>query len=361
MAATLAGLERRFDVAAVTAAPGEAGPAARAVRGAVPPRLRGLRRDLLFVAQDRAFGRRALAEARAFRPDLVYERSEYFATAGLRLSRALGVPLVLEVNGLLEQDARTMYRSLAEPVGARLERVKHRRADAVVTVSPGLARRLAERGADPAKTVVIPNTIDPARVVAEPPPARPGCATIGWVGHLMPWHRDALDLLVDVAPAVLDADAEVDFAIVGGGPGLEELAARVDAAGLAERFRFTGLLPQAEVPAEVRRFDVGVIPAVFDYAFPVKLVEMGAAGVAVVAPRSADLDRLVEPGVEYEPFEPDDPRSLAAALRGLAGDAERRGRLGAALHRAVRERFTWDASGDALAGLVERVLADARR
>ncbi|MGH3051028.1 MAG: glycosyltransferase family 4 protein [Gaiellaceae bacterium] len=359
LAATLAGLGAHFEVHAVTAATDDhaAGGGARALRRLVPPRVRGLRHDLLLAAADRAFARRAHAEGRAFRPDVVYERSEYFASAGLAVARALEVPLVLEVNGLFVDDARTMYRSLAEPLGGRLERRKHRAADAVVTVSTGLARRLIEWGADPERIVVVPNSIDPTRI-AEPRPVAPGSGIVGFVGHLMPWYAHALELLVDAAPELLDAGPDVRFRVVGAGPGLDSLRARAAARGVGERFEFTGSVPQGRVPAEVARFDVGLVPPVFSYAFPVKLVEMGAAGVPVVAPQSRDLDEMLEPGVEYEPFAPDEPGSMTAALRRVLAEPERRARLGAALHAAVRARFTWEVSGNALAVAIERVLAE---
>lgn len=361
VSATLAGLRERFDVLAVTAEEEEHSVGvARALRYAVPPRVRGMRRDLLFVADDRRFGRRALANAHAFKPDVVYERSEYLATTGLRVSRELGIPLVLEVNGLLERDARTMYRSLLEPAGAAVERIKLGRATHVVTVSTGLRRFLVQHGANPARITVVPNTVDPERVQSQPRPVEPSSATVGFVGHLMPWHRDALERLVDIAPALVESVPDVRFAVLGDGPGLDALERKAADLGLRSRLDFKGRVEHALVPDEVRRFDVGVIPAVFDYAFPVKLVEMGAAGVPVVAPRSRYLDEMIEPGVEYEPFDSRDDRAFTAAVTRLLLDPERRARLGAALHTVVRERYTWSASGDLLAVLIERLAADGR-
>lgn len=358
LAATIASLRQNFDVKVVTSSV-DAHPVARrahAARRLVPTRVRGVRRDLLLATDDRAFGKRALAAGVAFAPDVVYERSDYFARAGLVTAGTLGLPLVLEVNGLFDNDARTMYRSLAEPLGAFFERHKLRRASLVITVSCGLARRLAERGAAPDRIAVVPNTIDPSRVATEPRPVDPQRGNVGFVGHLMPWHLEAVEQLIDVSPRIVDGYPNVGFTIVGGGPGLRSLDERAGSRGVGSRFRFTGVLPQDAVPAEVRRFDVGVIPAIFDYAFPVKLVEMGAAGVPVVAPQSRDLDEMLVPGVEYEPFSPNDPDDFVRAVLRLLRDPERRARLGAALHGAVRDRFTWSASAAALQEAIGRVL-----
>ena len=362
LAATLAGLADHFEVLPVLAE-GEtdvASQARRSLRRAVPAWVRGLRQDVLTRRHDKRFAARAVALGRAFRPDILYARSEYLALSGPRVARALGVPLVLEVNGLLARDVRTMYRSPLEPFGAWSERAKLRRADAIVTVSPGLARLLERSGADPRKITVVPNSVDPARLAA---PARPTGDTpvvIGWIGHLMQWHVESLELLIDLAADVVRAVPAVEFSIIGGGPGLDGLQARAAAAGAGTRFRFMGSVPYADVPQALREVDLGVIPAVFDYAFPVKLVEFGAAGIPVVAPQSASLDEQLAAHVEYEPFAAGDAASLHAALVRLARDPARRSELGAALQHAVRTRFTWTATGRALAEVVERVVAEPR-
>ena len=356
VAATLSALRERFDVLALGAplrAPAQAAP--RLLRSVIPARVRGLRRDVGFLREDRAFYARSLEAARAFRPDVIYKRDEYFAFAGLRLARQLGIPYVLEVNGLLERDARTMYRSLGEPVGAWLERVKLARANAIVVETPGLAERLEERGALRSRLFVVPNTVPDSRVVAEPRVRRAGPVVIGWIGHLMAWHADSLMVLADVAQRVVD-EADVRFLIIGDGPRLDEVRDRVQELGVGADFEFTGSVPYEDVPQALEAVDVAVIPDVFDYAFPVKLVEFGAAGIPVVMQRSASLDTLLEPFIEYLPFDRDDPDGLRVALVRIARDTELRASLASALHRAVRERYTWSVTADKLEAVVRGVL-----
>jgi len=350
MAATLAGLRDHFDVATLfgAGAEGDSLPGLSRLRRLVPGRMRGLRQDLLRCVADRSFSRHALAAGREFGPDVVYWRNEYLSRSGLVVAHSLGVPLVMEVNGLLANDVRSMYRSLAEPYGAALERRKLRSADVVVTVSPGLADALVELGAVRDRVVVVPNSVSVERLASPRIAADKPSVTIGWVGHLMQWHREALGMLIEIAPDVLRRAPRAEFVVIGGGPGLEQLKERVAGAGLAGRFRFTGTVPSDEVPGLLADVDIGVIPAVFDYAFPVKLVEFGAAGLAVVAPRSESLDRQLAAGSEYAPFPSGDRAALADVLAGLVLDGERRRALGGALQRAVRERFTWPVTGRSL-------------
>lgn len=360
VAATLAGLRAHFEVdAALGALPDPTGPAGRAqaIRRFVPAPVRGLRHDLLLRHADHAFLAALRRLARERTPDVVYERSEYFSEAGATLARELDVPFVLEANGLLAADARTMYRSFAEPFGSQIERRKLARADVIVTVSPGLAERLVELGAPPDRIAIVPNSVPDARVRPAPRPRREGPIAVGWIGHLMGWHLEALHFLVDVAPAALAAGADVRFVVFGSGPGLEELRARIADTGLTDVFQLRGSIPYADVPSALETVDLGIIPDVFDYAFPVKLVEMGAAGLPVLAPRSESLDRMLAPGREYEPFARRDADGLAGAIASLASDPKRREALGANLLQAVRSRFTWSATGAHLADVVDRALA----
>jgi glycosyltransferase involved in cell wall biosynthesis len=279
------------------------------------------------------------------------------ATAPLRLARELGVPLVLEVNGLLDADAKTMYRSAAESLGTRIERRKLVMPDAIVTVSAGLADRLAALGANRETIFVVPNSVPDERVVAVPHVAG-SSFVVGWIGHLMSWHADALLLLADVAPAVIKRVPEARFRIVGDGPRLSEIRERVSERGVADAFEFVGAVPYEEVPQALAEFDVGVIPDVFDYAFPVKLVEMGAAGIAVAAPHSKELNAMLRPDVDYQAFTRHDPGALEAAIVGLLTEPARRDVLAASLHAAVRDRFTWTSAAAGLREAVETALTD---
>lgn len=358
VAASLAALQMSFDVVPVFADDdGEVHPGTPSrLRAFVPGQARGLRQDVLAVRQDKQFTRRALEAARRLRPDLVYARDEYFALSSIRVARELGVPLVLEVNGLLAADAKTMYRSPAELIGDRIERRKLAAADAIVTVSIGLAERLVALGAKRNAVTVVPNAVPDARV-AERPRRAGDSQVIGWIGHLMSWHADALLMLADVAPQVLERVPRARFMIAGDGPRLAEVQGHVRARGVADAFDFVGEVPYCEVPQALREVDFGVIPDVFDYAFPVKLVELGAAGVAVAAPASPELDAMLRPGTEYRAFTRHDRPALADAIVTLALDTRERDRLAAGLHAAVQARFTWSAIAAQLEHVVERVLA----
>ena len=87
--------------------------------------------------------------------------------------------------------------------------------------------------------------------------------------------------------------------------------------------------------------------------------EAQASGLPVIAPRSGGPIDLIDHGRTGLLTDPDDPRSLRAAVRELAGDAALRARLAEAGRRAVLGR-TWQAVGDQLIGHYERVIDEVR-
>ena len=356
-AATLAALRSGFDVLAVAAEPGEQAPARmRSARRLVPARVRGMRQDALALRADDRFAARAEQLAAEFAPDVVYERAEYLVRAGGRLSARFGVPLVLEVNGLLGAEVRTMYRSLLEPLGSRLERRVLDSAAAVVVESPGMAEALAARGVPDGRMTIVPNAVPLAAVREAPRIARPDRAVVTWMGHLMAWHLDALGFLLSTAGRIVAAEPGVRFAIFGGGPGMDALAARAAALAPAVAFELHGVVPRAELPRRLEDTDIALVPDMPPHKLPVKIVEFGAAGLPLVAPRSPSLDAQLEPGVEYQPFDRGDPASLTDALLALVRDVDLRTRLAAGLHAAVRERFTWEAIAPSLRAVVSGVV-----
>src|SRR5205814_1023789 len=99
---------------------------------------------------------------------------------------ALGVPLVLEVNGYAPADTQEWYRSLAEPIGASVERRKLARADLVVTTSESLGARLIAQGVLRERLVVVPHGVPEERLTAPRPRGKP--PVVGWIGHALSWH-----------------------------------------------------------------------------------------------------------------------------------------------------------------------------
>ncbi|MCR0985123.1 glycosyltransferase family 4 protein [Roseomonas populi] len=277
--------------------------------------------------------------ASAFRPDVIYERANLFHLAGTLVAVRRGLPLLLEVNAPLAEE-RARFGGLAlRPLAAFFERLVWRRADRVLPVTAVLAARVARAGVPAARMTVVPNGIEPEDFprLAERPSN--GEIVLGFIGFLREWHG-----LASVVRALAAAEPGLRpvLQVVGDGPareGLERLAAEC---GVADRVRFTGLVPRDEVPNVVAGFDIALQPAAVDYACPLKVLEYMAAGRPIVAPDQPNIRELLEHGRTALLFDPADPDGLWRAALRLAGDAALRRALGdAARAEILRRDLTW--------------------
>lgn len=322
-------------------------------------------RPLLYNAwvRDRALA--ALADAP---PDAIVERLSLLGHVGLDLADALDVPLILEVNALLVEESRA-FRSLqlGELAGA-IERRVLERAEAVVTVSAALAERLSVLGLARDKVHVVPNGADVQAFQAGPSPAAARAAlglgsefVVGFVGSLKIWH--GVDVLLTAFGRLLEDEPAARLLIVGTGP--EEAALRAAAArmGADSCVRFTGAVPQEQVPGLLRAMDVAVAPfkPVDDFYFsPIKLFEYMAAGVCVIATRLGQIQDVIEDGQNGLLCAADDVVDLHGVLEIARRSPALRQRLGRAALESVRRSYTWAHAAESTSQVIRRACARHR-
>jgi glycosyltransferase involved in cell wall biosynthesis len=294
--------------------------------------------------------------ARDFRPDAIYERYNLFLLAGLLLKWRLRIPLLLEVNAPLA-DERARFGGLGLPWLARwAEGCAWRGADVVLPVTRVLAQHVAARGVPAARIAVIPNGINEEHFAAAPSP-RDAKAALGWpdalvlgfTGFVRDWHGVDRVLRWLASPA---APAHARLLVVGDGPArpdLERLAADL---AIAERVRFTGVVPREQVPAYVAAFDVALQPAVVPYASPLKLFEYLALGKAIVAPRQPNIAEVLVDGSNALLFDVAVEGALEQALTRLCAEPALRERLAAGAAASIAQQgLTWRSNAQRVVAL----------
>lgn len=304
-----------------------------------------------------ALPHRVAAEVASFGPDVVYERHALFGGAGLALARALGVPLVVEVNAPLA-DEQARHRGLAFPaVARRVERETLRAADHVLPVSGALRDWLLDLGVDAARVTVLPNAVDPRRFAAGAVARSAARAAIGagdrvvvgFVGTLKPWHD--VTALVRAAGDLVAGGAPIHLLVVGDGPARADLEALAAARGLVGAATFTGAVPHDAVPRWTAAMDVAVAPYAPGDAYfsPLKVFEAMAAGRPVVAAAVGQLTGIVRHGETGLLYDPADAGSLTAALASLVAEPGLGAWLGAAGREWVTRHRTWGHNAEAVA------------
>lgn len=215
----------------------------------------------------------------------------------------------------------------------------NRVARRILCVSHGVAESLQRQGIAPDKCVVVCNAIDGEQALPSPaalPAGAAGRLVIGTVGSLV--ARKSVDQLLRAAARLVTADGlPLYLLVVGDGPqrlGLEKLAAEL---GLAGHLSFAGF--QKEALPWIAAMDVFVLASAKE-GLPRVILEAMLLGKPVVASRVVGVRELVvenETGLMYEYG---DPGALAACLEGLAQDADRRARMGAAGRARVLAEYS---------------------
>jgi glycosyltransferase involved in cell wall biosynthesis len=235
---------------------------------------------------------------------------------------------------------RRVTWSVHGPVGIKhnpLQWLLYRRAarhvDRMIAVSTPVKQSLVDLGVDAEKIEVIPHGVEapaqPSAGSGEPVPV------VAFVGRLEA-TKDPL-LFVEVAAAAHAVGTPARFVMYGAGSLEREVRAAAERHGLGEDvLRIAGHVDDTD--AIYRSIDLLLLTSRYE-GFGLVLVEAGAAGIPVVVADLPAMAEVVDDGVTGL-IRARSAEALAAAIRELATDRERRARMGAAARSRVIEQFS---------------------
>lgn len=222
-----------------------------------------------------------------------------------------------------------------------LENAIMRRADLVISAGYRLGALRRHRTGRPVR--VIPNGVDPA-VFAAARVKRPHPPTLVYMGHLAPFC--GVDLAVRALPLLRAQLPDARLLIIGDGdPGyVAALRALARAGAVSDGVVMTGRVPYDSLARVLAECDIGL--ATFrtgdlgKHAFPLKLLEYMAAGLAVLCTRDTEAEEVIRryPAGRAIHF---NPQELAASALELLQQPDVYARATCAGRLAV-ERYTWE-------------------
>lgn len=296
-------------------------------------------------------------EATIHRASLIQAASNHVtALPALIAARRLGVPFVYEVRGLWEVTEISNKPHWADTerfrLAARAESLVASEADEVLAITSQVRDELVRRGSSAERITLLPNAADPFEFVPLPPDSAiikrlgkgPEDIFVGYAGSILEY--EGVDLLVQAFALAHQTCPALKLLIVGDGPALPGVRARVSELGLADHAIFTGRVAAGEVPKYLTAMDIVVCPrvstAVTEMVSPLKPLEAMSAGRAVITSDVAPLRDLIgRDGVRGALFEAGNPRPFADAMTSLGADSERRADMGRAARKWVLENRTW--------------------
>jgi glycosyltransferase involved in cell wall biosynthesis len=231
-------------------------------------------------------------------------------------------------------------------------------AKVLLTVSSGAAEQLKALGFSTNRIVLAPYVVDNAWWSERATEADRDAARASWqipasarvvlfCAKLQPW-KGPLDLLEAFARANI---SESYLVFAGDGPLRSNVEQRARALGIFGRVRFLGFVNQSQLPNVYRASDLLVLPSLYEpFGLVVNEAMLCGCPVAVSDQVGAKYD-LVRQGETGCVFPTRDVDALAAILRDVLSDSDKRNQMGAAARKRME---TWSPR-EYVDGLVEAV------
>ena len=303
--------------------------------------------------------RRLQQVAQRLRPDVLHAHSPVLnALPALRVGQRLGIAVVYEVRAFWEDAAvdhgTTTAHSWRYGLTRWLETQALQRARHVFTICEGLRGDMLARGIASTQVTVIPNAVDldlfspgaPCDVALKAEWGWQDARVIGFIGSF--YAYEGLDLLLDALPDILARCPDVRVLLVGGGPQEAALQAQAQRLGVADKVRFTGRVPHAQVQRYYNAVDVLVYARhpmrLTELVTPLKPLEAMAQGRLLVASDVGGHRELIRHGETGVLFQAGNAPALAASVIELLQTPQRWPALRQAGRHFVETERNWPSS-----------------
>jgi glycosyltransferase involved in cell wall biosynthesis len=314
-----------------------------------PEKLRLLYRDVRRIYSDYKFEKKVVGEIKRYSPDAIYERSALFSTSGLRISRNLNIPLILESDGCMPEIINVDFGLFSVRLANLVEKYKLKRTTYISAYNEYSKLFLAKKFDVPLdKIIVKPLGISANRTQAtteidnlKQKYGLQGKKNVGFVGAISKYH--GVELLIHCAEVLFKKNiTDIAIVIVGWSKEAEELKATSDKLKLSN-IVFTGRVDKDLIPSYYQLFDLCVIPDSEPTIYPVKVLEYGAYGLCPVVPDYEVFSEIITDKVNGLYFKKKNASSLAdlliEAFRSNGYQA-----IGKKWHEQVLSDYTWKKS-----------------
>jgi len=150
-----------------------------------------------------------------------------------------------------------------------------------------------------------------------------------------------IDVLIHSMKHIVRGCPETVLIVGGSGPERPRLEMLVQELGLGDQVRFTGYIPDAELPHYFALADVFVFHSVYE-TFGMVVIQAMAAGKPIVTVSSTAIPEVVDDNITGVLVQPLNPEALSEAVLALIRDPDRRSQLGKNARVKAVDQFAWD-------------------
>jgi glycosyltransferase involved in cell wall biosynthesis len=270
-------------------------------------------------------------EIKRLDPDFIYERAAYLNFNGLLIAKLLRIPHFYEVNGIIANDHRKYFPTVASGVAAWLERKAYKNSSYGFYVG-GINTELKVPSE---KSTITQNGIDTefALRFKHRQNLIGDRVQILFIGYAMTHHR--LDILCSALNLV---DNPQSFHLHLIGSGLEHIDGKIPP---SMPVTFHGVLDHDGIADLMNKINVGIIPYALDYYSNVKTFLYGAGKLATIVPDVRNFRTLFSAD-EVLFIKNGDPLHLAKRLNELSKNPTLVTDYGARIYKKIVSNFTWE-------------------
>ncbi|MBI3517789.1 MAG: glycosyltransferase family 4 protein [Bacteroidetes bacterium] len=291
------------------------------IKKIVPDKLKLFYRDLRRVYLDYKFENKIIKQIKQYDPDAIYERSALYSTCGIRLSKKLNIPLIIESDGCMPEIISMDFGLFSVRLANLVEKYKLKKANYVSAYNQFSKQFLAKKFDLPVDKIIVKplgisvNNSLVSEIEADSLKQKYDLLNkkvVGFVGAISKYH--GVDLLIECASFLHNKNiTDIVIVIVGWSKEAEELNLKAQKLNLPNVV-FTGRVDKKLIPVYYKIFDVGVIPNSEPTIYPVKVLEYGAYGLCPIVPDYVVFNEIITDKVHGLYFQKNDPHSLADLL-----------------------------------------------
>jgi exopolysaccharide biosynthesis WecB/TagA/CpsF family protein len=286
---------------------------------------------------------------------IVHTHTARSALVGRMAARICGVRHVHHVHSPTSRDTA---RRFTNRVNMGIEWLSLRGADAIVAVSHSLGEYVRQQNLCKGLLRVVPNGVpSPPALQARPTPTDHWM--LGTVALFRP--RKGIEVLLESLAALRQRGLDVRLRAVGAFETQDyerEIKSLATKLNVSEAINWVGFT--ADVPAELLRMDIMVLPSLFGEGLPMVVLEAMAAGVPVVATRIEGVPEAIRESIDGLLSEPGDAADLADCIADIVEGRSDWQELRTNAYDRQTNRFSDHSMAAGVAEVYQSILAGAR-
>jgi glycosyltransferase involved in cell wall biosynthesis len=313
---------------------------------------------------------RLIRDMYTYRPDVLYVRRSQLLFVPALVGKLFGVPVVFEINGLVEQDAQYINPTLISNFLLRtkifsfIEWMNIKLAAHNIVVAEGIKQFLMQVYQVPeSKITLVQNGVDTEvfttrdRTEVRKSLHLPEALTIGYVGSMHTWQ--GLRHVVEAMHIVGKERDAVRFCVAGKGEDYSCIESFIEKHGLENKIALVSETAYKTLALYKSALDIGIcypLKIRAGLTSPMKVYEYLASGSAVVLGNITGMEEEFKDIVQL--VEPENAEALAAALITLIDDTEKRDALSKSGRKFIENGHTWEVVANTITGILRSAISN---